>query len=156
MTIEDRFATKLDSLDEVPEPLRGALIDNFLSPESVRLLIHAPAFLTSDERSPTTGPRVTPTVWRSHHTPAASSVARFSCEPSWAIRCALLSRWMPPMAERNWRSSLRLVTTRLCRRRSNRCLLYKGYKRGIGRCAGIFRCFFEKKNSRQFASIHLF
>jgi hypothetical protein len=53
MTIEDSFAIKLDSLHEVPEPLRGALIENFLSPESVRLLIHAPGFLTSDERSPT-------------------------------------------------------------------------------------------------------
>ena len=62
MTIDDRFATKLESIDEVPEPLRGALIDNFLSPESVRLLIHAPAFLTSDHRSPATGPAVTPTL----------------------------------------------------------------------------------------------
>jgi hypothetical protein len=62
MTIDDRFATKVESIDEVPEPLRGALIDNFLSPESVRLLIHAPALLTLDERPPTTGPAVTLSV----------------------------------------------------------------------------------------------
>jgi hypothetical protein len=50
MTIDTRFATKLD---DAPESLRNVLLDNLPSPDSVRLLIHAPAFLTLDERSPT-------------------------------------------------------------------------------------------------------
>jgi hypothetical protein len=57
MVTDTRFATKLDTIDDAPEPLRNVLLDNLPLPDSVGLLIHAPAFLTSDERSPR-GPRV--------------------------------------------------------------------------------------------------
>ena len=61
MMTDTRFATKLDTINDAPEPLRNVLLDNLPSLDSVRLLIHAPAFLTSDERSPT-APEVTPAV----------------------------------------------------------------------------------------------
>ena len=39
---DTRFATKLDSIDDVPEPLRGALVEKVPLHESIRLLVHAP------------------------------------------------------------------------------------------------------------------
>jgi hypothetical protein len=51
MITDARFATKLDTISDAPEPLRNALLDTLPSSESIRLLIHAPAFLPPDERS---------------------------------------------------------------------------------------------------------
>ena len=42
VTTDTRFATKLDSIDDVPEPMRGVLVEKVPSPESIRLLVHAP------------------------------------------------------------------------------------------------------------------
>ena len=42
MEIDTRFASKLDSVHDVPEPMRGALVENVPSRESIRLLVHAP------------------------------------------------------------------------------------------------------------------
>jgi hypothetical protein len=53
MMTDTRFATKLDTINDAPEALRNVLLDHLDSLDPVRLLIHAPAFLTSDERSPT-------------------------------------------------------------------------------------------------------
>src|SRR6516225_12272587 len=39
---DTRFATKLDSIDDVPEPMRGVLVEKVPSHESIRLLVHAP------------------------------------------------------------------------------------------------------------------
>src|SRR6516225_6684662 len=39
---DTRFATKLDSIDDVPEPMRGALVEKVPSRESIRLLVLAP------------------------------------------------------------------------------------------------------------------
>jgi hypothetical protein len=61
MMTDTRFATKLDTINDVPESLRNVLLDNLPSPDSVRLLIHAPAFLRSDERPPT-APEITPNI----------------------------------------------------------------------------------------------
>ena len=52
MDIDKTFATELQSVYDVPEPLRGALKDNFAPKEAVRSLIYSPAFSTSDEFSP--------------------------------------------------------------------------------------------------------
>jgi hypothetical protein len=58
MDVDNRFPTKLESIDDVPEPLRGALRNNISASESVRLLIHAPAFSTLNEESHATPPAV--------------------------------------------------------------------------------------------------
>src|SRR5262245_48805320 len=42
MECDTRFATKLGSVDDVPEPIRGALVEKVPSHESIRLLVHAP------------------------------------------------------------------------------------------------------------------
>ncbi len=63
MNIDTRFPTKLDAIHDAPEPLRSALVDNFPSKESVRLLVHAPAFSTMNERSPATVLAVTNNGW---------------------------------------------------------------------------------------------
>src|SRR6516164_6580194 len=51
---DTRFATKLDSVDDVPEPMRGALVEKLPSHEPIRLLVHAPNISTNEEESPIT------------------------------------------------------------------------------------------------------
>jgi len=63
MKIDSRFPTKLDAIQDAPEPLRSALVDNFPSPESIRFLVHAPAFQSAGERSPATALAVTDDGW---------------------------------------------------------------------------------------------
>jgi len=63
MEIDSRFPTKLDSVSDAPEPLLSAVEENLASPKSVRLLVHAPAFSTADERSPATVLAVTDSGW---------------------------------------------------------------------------------------------
>jgi hypothetical protein len=63
MNIDTRFPTKLDTLSDAPEPLRNELLKSLPSKEPVRLLIHAPAFPTGDEKSPATLLAVTNTGW---------------------------------------------------------------------------------------------
>src|SRR4029077_2460322 len=54
MEIDTRFPTKLNAVSDAPEPLRSALVESLPSGEPVRLLVHAPAFTTEDEKSPAT------------------------------------------------------------------------------------------------------
>ena len=63
MEIDSRFPSKLDSVSDAPEPLRSAVAENCPSSESVRLVVHAPAFSTVDERSPATVLAVTDSGW---------------------------------------------------------------------------------------------
>ncbi|MBV8378801.1 MAG: hypothetical protein JO279_17545 [Verrucomicrobia bacterium] len=63
MEIDTRFPTKLNSLSEVPEPFRAALVESFPSGEPARLLLYAPAFPTEDEKSSATVLAVTNTGW---------------------------------------------------------------------------------------------
>jgi hypothetical protein len=63
MEIDSRFPSKLDSVSDAPEPLRSAVAENCPSPESVRLVVHAPAFSTVDETSPATVLAVTDSGW---------------------------------------------------------------------------------------------
>jgi hypothetical protein len=63
MEIDTRFPTKLDAVSDAPEPLRSALVKSFPSGEPVRLLVHAPAFSTVDEKSPATVLAVTNNGW---------------------------------------------------------------------------------------------
>jgi hypothetical protein len=49
---DTRFATKLGSVDDVPEPMRGALVEKVPSHEPIRLLVHAPDISTNEEESP--------------------------------------------------------------------------------------------------------
>ena len=63
MEIDTPFPTKLDTVSDAPEPLRSALVESLPSGEPVRLLVHAPAFPTGDEKSPATVLAVTNTGW---------------------------------------------------------------------------------------------
>jgi len=54
MEIDTRFPTKLNTVSDAPEPLRGALAESLPSGEPVHLLVHAPAFATEEEKSPAT------------------------------------------------------------------------------------------------------
>jgi hypothetical protein len=63
MKIDTRFPTKLDTVSDAPEPLRGELVKSLPSKEPVRLLVHAPAFPTGDEKSPATLLAVTNNGW---------------------------------------------------------------------------------------------
>jgi hypothetical protein len=63
MNIDTRFPTKLDTVSDAPEPLRSELVKNLPTDEPVRLLVHAPAFPTGDEKSPATVLAVTNDGW---------------------------------------------------------------------------------------------
>jgi hypothetical protein len=63
MEIDTTFPTKLDTVSDAPEPLRSALGESLLSGESLRLLVHSPAFPTGDEKSPATVLVVTNSGW---------------------------------------------------------------------------------------------
>jgi hypothetical protein len=63
MEIDTQFPTKLETISDAPEPLRGALVDGLLSGEPVRLLVHSPAFLVGAEKLPATVLAVTKNGW---------------------------------------------------------------------------------------------
>jgi hypothetical protein len=63
MNIDTRFPTKLDAIQDAPEPFRKALLQSFTSKESVRFLVYAPLFSTADERSSATVLAVTSVEW---------------------------------------------------------------------------------------------
>ncbi len=63
MEIDTRFPTKLDTVSDAPEPLRTALVESIPPGESVRLLVHAPAFPQGDKKSPATVLAVTNNGW---------------------------------------------------------------------------------------------
>src|ERR1700720_583062 len=63
MEIDTRFPTKLNTVSDAPEPLRSALEPSLPAGGLVRLLVHAPAFATEDEKSPATVLAVTNTGW---------------------------------------------------------------------------------------------
>lgn len=63
MEIDTRFPTKLSGVSDAPEPLRSALVASLPSGESTRLLVHAPAFATEDEKTPATLLAVTNNGW---------------------------------------------------------------------------------------------
>src|ERR1700730_2735165 len=63
MEIDDRFPTKLPSIQDAPEPFRSALADSVSPQESIRLLIHAPPFSTLGERTFATVVAVTDKGW---------------------------------------------------------------------------------------------
>ena len=63
MKIDNRFPTKLNTVSDAPEPLRGELLKSLPSKEPIRLLVHAPAFPRGDERSPAALLAVTNNGW---------------------------------------------------------------------------------------------
>jgi hypothetical protein len=63
MEIDTRFPTRLNTVSDAPEPLRSALVESFPAGELVRLLVHAPAFSTEEEKSPATVLAVTNNGW---------------------------------------------------------------------------------------------
>jgi hypothetical protein len=63
MNIDERFPTKLDTIQSAPEPLRKALLESFPAEDSVRFLVHAPLYSTGDERSSATVLVVTSDGW---------------------------------------------------------------------------------------------
>jgi hypothetical protein len=63
MKIDPRFPTKLDTVSDAPEPLRSELVKSLPSKDPVRLLVHAPAFPTGEEKSPATLLAVTSNGW---------------------------------------------------------------------------------------------
>ena len=63
MEIDTRFPTKLNTVSDAPQPLRGALAEGLPSGGPFRLLVYAPAFSTEDEISPATVLAVTDNDW---------------------------------------------------------------------------------------------
>jgi len=63
MEIDPRFPTKLNTVSDAPEPFRSALAASLPSGETTRLLVHAPAFATRDEKNPATVLAVTNNSW---------------------------------------------------------------------------------------------
>jgi hypothetical protein len=63
MEIDTRFPTRLNTVSDAPEPLRGALLEGLPSGEPLRLLVHAPAFSTQEEISPATVLALTDNGW---------------------------------------------------------------------------------------------
>src|ERR1700724_4866719 len=63
MEIDDRSPKKTPSVLNAPEPFRSALADSISSQESIRFLIHAPAFSTPGERTAATRVAVTDKGW---------------------------------------------------------------------------------------------
>ena len=63
MPIDTRFPTKLDTVADVPEPFSGALKGSLPSEGRIRLLVHAPAFVTEEQKSPATVLAVTDQGW---------------------------------------------------------------------------------------------
>ena len=63
MQIDTRFPTKLDTISDAPEPFHSLLAESLPSGEPVRLLVHAPAFNTEDQKSPATLLAVTDHGW---------------------------------------------------------------------------------------------
>jgi hypothetical protein len=63
MEIDTRFPMKLDTVSDAPEPFRGALEQSLPPGEPIRLLVHAPAFSSGEERSPATVLGVTKNGW---------------------------------------------------------------------------------------------
>jgi hypothetical protein len=63
MNLDTRFPTKLDNVSDAPEPLRNELLKSLPLKESVRFLVHAPAFATGEKKSPATLLAVTNTGW---------------------------------------------------------------------------------------------
>jgi hypothetical protein len=63
MEIDTTFPTKLDTVSDVPEPLRSALVEDLPAAESVCFLVHSPSFPTGDEKSPATVLAVTNHGW---------------------------------------------------------------------------------------------
>jgi hypothetical protein len=63
MNIDERFPTKLDDIEDAPEPLRKALLEVFPTKDSIRFLVHAPFYSTADERLSATVLVVTSDGW---------------------------------------------------------------------------------------------
>jgi hypothetical protein len=63
MEIDTRFPTRLQTISDAPEPFRSALVESLPSKDPVRLLVHAPAFIMGDQRSPATVLAVTNHGW---------------------------------------------------------------------------------------------
>ena len=63
MQIGSRFPTKLDTINDAPDPLRSALLESVPSGEQVHLLVHAPAFSTVTRNAPATLLAVTANGW---------------------------------------------------------------------------------------------
>jgi len=63
MEIDTRFPTRLNTVADAPELFRSALVESLPSAEPVRLLVHAPAFTSCDQKSPATVLAVTNHGW---------------------------------------------------------------------------------------------
>jgi hypothetical protein len=63
MGIDTTFPTKLETVSDVPEPLRNALLENLPSDELAWLLVHSPTFSTGEGKSPATVLAVTNNGW---------------------------------------------------------------------------------------------
>jgi hypothetical protein len=63
MEIDPTFPTKLDTVSDLPEPLRTALQESLPAGDAVSLLVHSPAFPTGDAQSPATVLAVTNNGW---------------------------------------------------------------------------------------------
>jgi hypothetical protein len=63
MQTDSRFPTKLDTVADIPEPFGSTLKGGLPSGERIRLLVHAPASVTEEQKSPATVLAVTGDGW---------------------------------------------------------------------------------------------
>ena len=63
MSLDTRFATKLERVDDAPEPLRGALRRRLPPEETISLLAYSPAHASAGAQSPATALAVTDRGW---------------------------------------------------------------------------------------------
>ncbi len=63
MDINDRFATRANSVEETPEPFRSALLEQLLARDSIQLLVFNPANTTQGVWSPATLLALTDRRW---------------------------------------------------------------------------------------------
>src|SRR5215471_11110941 len=63
MEIDSRFPTRLNTVSDAPELFQAALAENLSTDESIRFLVHAPAFATENDKTPATVLAVTGKGW---------------------------------------------------------------------------------------------
>ena len=63
MSLDTRFASKLERVDDAPEPLRGALRRRLPPEETISLLAYSPAHASAGAQSPATALAVTDRGW---------------------------------------------------------------------------------------------
>lgn len=95
MDIDSNVPTKLNTIDEAPEPFSRALAGNFPSQKAVRLLIYAPVVTVENVRSPATVLVLTEQAWilASEHDDGSVSVDKCSFNDTLFLQLTSIVLW---------------------------------------------------------------